>query len=371
MSPRRSRAALTASPVLVGAVTVLVTIVAVFLSYNANTGLPVRAHLRPEGEPAERLAAGRGLRRPHRRRARGPGLEDRAEAARRRHDLRPDHDEARQGDRAAAGRLHPARAAALGARPQVPPGRARAAARPASRPAPRSRSARRGPRSSRSTTSSTCSTTRRASARATRSTATAAGFAGRGRDLNTAIDELRPLLDDLEPVATNLAEPADAARPLLQGARRHGHRGGAGGRGAGLAVREPGHHLHGARLDRAAVPPGVDLRGPAERGGRDPRVPEAAPVPAQQRRLLPRAAAGRGHAAALGADPGRRLRGRHRDAAQDTDDERGPRRRVRDAGGLLRGPAGARWRGPAHAAVLLAATRRCASSRRSRPPATT
>jgi virulence factor Mce-like protein len=36
----RRSAALTASPVLVGAVTVLVTIVAVFLSYNANTGLP-------------------------------------------------------------------------------------------------------------------------------------------------------------------------------------------------------------------------------------------------------------------------------------------------------------------------------------------
>src|SRR6266545_2403525 len=33
-------AALAASPVLVGAVTVLVTIVAVFLSYNANSGLP-------------------------------------------------------------------------------------------------------------------------------------------------------------------------------------------------------------------------------------------------------------------------------------------------------------------------------------------
>src|SRR5918993_5209206 len=40
MSPRRGQAALTASPVLVGAVTVLVTIVAVFLSYNANSGLP-------------------------------------------------------------------------------------------------------------------------------------------------------------------------------------------------------------------------------------------------------------------------------------------------------------------------------------------
>ena len=40
MRPRRSAGALTASPVLVGAVTVLVAIVAVFLSYNANTGLP-------------------------------------------------------------------------------------------------------------------------------------------------------------------------------------------------------------------------------------------------------------------------------------------------------------------------------------------
>jgi len=37
---RGGQAALTASPVLVGAVTVLVTIVAVFLSYNANSGLP-------------------------------------------------------------------------------------------------------------------------------------------------------------------------------------------------------------------------------------------------------------------------------------------------------------------------------------------
>ena len=37
---RRGGAALTASPVLVGAVTVLVTIVAVFLAYNANSGLP-------------------------------------------------------------------------------------------------------------------------------------------------------------------------------------------------------------------------------------------------------------------------------------------------------------------------------------------
>jgi phospholipid/cholesterol/gamma-HCH transport system substrate-binding protein len=37
---RRGAAALTGSPVLIGAVTVLVTLVAVFLAYNANNGLP-------------------------------------------------------------------------------------------------------------------------------------------------------------------------------------------------------------------------------------------------------------------------------------------------------------------------------------------
>jgi len=38
--PRRGQASLIASPVLIGALTVLVTIVAVFLAYNANQGLP-------------------------------------------------------------------------------------------------------------------------------------------------------------------------------------------------------------------------------------------------------------------------------------------------------------------------------------------
>ena len=37
---RQSTASITSSPVLVGAVTLLVAIVAVFLSYNANSGLP-------------------------------------------------------------------------------------------------------------------------------------------------------------------------------------------------------------------------------------------------------------------------------------------------------------------------------------------
>ena len=40
MNPRRRQRGLFASPVLIGAVTVLVAIVAVFLAYNANNGLP-------------------------------------------------------------------------------------------------------------------------------------------------------------------------------------------------------------------------------------------------------------------------------------------------------------------------------------------
>ena len=71
MSPRRSAAALTASPVLVGAVTLLVTIVAVFLSYNANAGLPFVPTYDLKANAAERRQAGEGQRGPHRRRARG------------------------------------------------------------------------------------------------------------------------------------------------------------------------------------------------------------------------------------------------------------------------------------------------------------
>ena len=40
MSGRRANASIVANPVLVGAVTTLVVIVAVFLAYNANNGLP-------------------------------------------------------------------------------------------------------------------------------------------------------------------------------------------------------------------------------------------------------------------------------------------------------------------------------------------
>src|SRR5436190_13793620 len=37
---RRPRTSITASPVLIGAVTVLIAVIAVFIAYNANQGLP-------------------------------------------------------------------------------------------------------------------------------------------------------------------------------------------------------------------------------------------------------------------------------------------------------------------------------------------
>ena len=64
MSPRRVTASIAASPVLVGAVTVLIAIIAVFIAYNANAGLPfvptydVKAEL-PSGN---KLVAGNEVR---------------------------------------------------------------------------------------------------------------------------------------------------------------------------------------------------------------------------------------------------------------------------------------------------------------------
>ena len=52
--PAARRSEHVGSPVLVGAITLLVVIVAVFLSYNANSGLPFVPDLRPQGRAAER-----------------------------------------------------------------------------------------------------------------------------------------------------------------------------------------------------------------------------------------------------------------------------------------------------------------------------
>jgi phospholipid/cholesterol/gamma-HCH transport system substrate-binding protein len=64
MTRRRAASAIAASPVLVGAVTLLVAIVAVFLAYNANAGLPFvpTYNLRAELPSGAKLVAGNEVR---------------------------------------------------------------------------------------------------------------------------------------------------------------------------------------------------------------------------------------------------------------------------------------------------------------------
>ena len=160
---RQSTASITSSPVLVGAVTLLVAIVAVFLSYNANSGLPFVPTTRlifespngaalTEGQPGARGRAPRGDR-------------DRAQAGPQgeRAHRRADRDQARRLLRRRAGgqqRRHPPTVAerpeVRGAHPRrQPPGPRSTGTRSRS-------SARACPCSS--TTSGTCTTRRRARA---------------------------------------------------------------------------------------------------------------------------------------------------------------------------------------------------------------
>ena len=120
------------------------------------------------------------------------------------------------------------------------------------------------------------------------------GFAGRGRGLNVAIEELNPLLTNLRPVAANLAAPRTRLDRLFPSL------GAAAGEIAPVAelqrgaVREPRHRTFAALAGGCApVHPGVDLRVAADARDRDRRAAEAARVPAQLRGAVPRAAAGR------------------------------------------------------------------------------
>ena len=207
MSPRRSRAALTASPVLVGAVTVLVTIVAVFLSYNANTGLPFvpTYDLKANLPNASQLVVGFDVR------IGGARVGQVSEITPKR---RPDGTAYAQVTLKLDKEIEPLPAdSTVLVRPrstlglkylQIAPGSGQAGFKAgATIPIRQARpavveiddffnmfddKARRGSQNSLD--------------------GIGTGFAGRGRDLNTAIDQLQPLLDDLEPVTRNLARPA-------------------------------------------------------------------------------------------------------------------------------------------------------------------
>ena len=68
-------------------------------------------------------------------------------------------------------------------------------------------------------------------------------------------------------------QPADEPAALRRRARRRGGHRGAGRRDAGAAVRRPRPHVRRAARGRAALHPGVDLRGAGDARRGDPRVP--------------------------------------------------------------------------------------------------
>ncbi len=316
---RTGTSALTASPVLVGAVTLLVAIVAVFLSYNANSGLPFvpTYDLKAELPNAANLVKGNEVRIGGARV--GVIDDDRRQCPTRTGSpsarARP---EARRGPASRCRSTPPsscARKSALGLKyveltPGDPdaPGYQAGATVPVEAGHARARW--------RSTRSSTCSTTKARVGSQRSLNGFGTGLAGRGQDLNTLIRELRPLLDDLEPVAANLADQQ------TQLARFFGELGDAAAQVAPVAevqadaVRQPGHHVRGSGRCRA-VPAGVHLREPADARDRDRPSSRAsarscATAPRFFRELQP----GVAHPAGLGARAGRRVRDRGRDAAR-------------------------------------------------------
>jgi virulence factor Mce-like protein len=206
VSPRRSGAALAASPVLVGAVTLLVTIVAVFLSYNANSGLPFvpTYDLKANLPNASQLVKGFEVRIGGAR----VGFISKIEPKK-----REDGSTYAQVTMKLDKEIEPIPAdSTLLVRPrsaiglkyiELTPGEARAGLRPGSTiPVRQARpevveiddlfnmfdaKARVGSRNSLD--------------------GYGGGLAGRGRDINLALQEFVPLLDNLEPVARNLSSP--------------------------------------------------------------------------------------------------------------------------------------------------------------------
>jgi virulence factor Mce-like protein len=205
VSPRRGRGpALTTSPVLVGAVTLLVTIVAVFLSYNANSGLPfvptydLRANLPNAAQLVEGFEVRIGGARvgvisdiEPKRRADGSAYAQVTMKLDKEIEPLPAGSRLRVRPRSALGlkyiELTPGRAGGRGLQPGSVIGvkRAQAAVELDEVLDMFDAPARAGSRGSLD--------------------GYGGGLAGRGQDLNTAIGALVPLLRDLEPVARNLS----------------------------------------------------------------------------------------------------------------------------------------------------------------------
>ena len=203
---RRRTGRLSSSPVLVGAVTVLITIVAVFLSYNANSGLPFvpTYDLKARLPNAANLVPGNDVRIGGAR----VGAVSTITAV-----PNPDGQPSAVVDMKLDKDLEPLPVdttlivrskSALGLKyVEIAPGSARAGLKAGST-LPLG-DARPRPVEIDEVLNTFDARTRRGAQRLLNGLGT--GLAGRGTGLNTAIEDLRPLLRDLQPVAANLAAP--------------------------------------------------------------------------------------------------------------------------------------------------------------------
>ena len=159
---------------------------------------------------------------------------------------------AQQERRAAAGGLDVRRAAEGRDRPQVHPGHQGDSSQTYPNGATVPLSPVRRPRST-STSSCRCSTppTRKGVSRRRRS-ASATRSRARGSDINDAIGAFVPLVDDLGPVARNLASKKTDLGGFFHGLESVLVRARAGRPDAGRPVRESRHHVH--RAAPVAVP---------------------------------------------------------------------------------------------------------------------
>ena len=290
--------AIAASPTMVGAVTTLIVILAVFLAYNANNGLPFVPSYRISVQVpnAETLVPGNDVRIGGVRvgfvedvvpvqhqdgRVHGEG---RPEA---RQERRPDSRWARPSSSAPSRRS--ASSTWRSTEPTTPT---------AIRRAPRCRS-RRPTRIRSSTTRCWACSTPRPGPRSGRTWSSSAPCSRAGARRSTRrIGQLRPLLRRLEPVARNLASQQDRAWPASS-VRPATGRGGRPGRGdAGADVRRPRHHLRRPRVGRAAVHPGHDHRDAADVRHAHQHVAANQHLPASQRGAVRRPASGRPRARA-------------------------------------------------------------------------
>ena len=298
---RRGSASIAANPVLIGAATTLVVLVAVFLAYNANSGLPFvpTYQLKAEVPNAANLVVGNDVRIGGTRV--GTVDDDHAGRPQGRLGRRAARPQARDDDQAAARRLDRDRPPAVRARAEV-----RADHAGAQRARVRGRrdhpaSARRRRRRSSSTRSSTRSTTARARPRAQHRRVRHGVRRPRGRpqprDRGLRPAAAEPRAGHAEPVG-----PADAAARLLPGARADAARDRrAGGRDPGLPRSQPRHDVRRARHRRAPLQESI-------RGGPPRSTPATRALPQPGRSwpntegAVPRAAAGRARAADRRAD---------------------------------------------------------------------